>query len=104
MKANSPHIPSVDITRFANRTNASMYSCVGEVPTTLPRRTTKKESEPPSNYDLSNHGKILMDNTMLRTMPFQRSVVDKRKLNLKIEKAVKDMKQPRSKPRKGEGL
>ena len=56
--------------RFANRTNASMYSCVGDEPGSLPKRVSKKESEPPSNYDLSNYDKLLLDNTMLRTMPF----------------------------------
>ena len=70
MKANSPHIPSVNIARFANRTDASMYRCVGDEPGSLPRKVVKKESEPPSNYDLTNHDKILMDNTMLRTLPF----------------------------------
>lgn len=38
VKANSPHIPSVNIKKFANRTDASMYSCVGDNPGSLPRR------------------------------------------------------------------
>ena len=81
-----------------------MFSCVGDEPGSLPRKVRKGEGEPPSNYDITGHDKIRMDQSISRTLPFQRHVVDRKKVLKKIDSITKDLKIPRDKPPIGQRL
>jgi hypothetical protein len=54
----------------------------------------KGESEPPSNYDLTHHDTVKMDQTMKRTLPFKRTFVDRKKMMKNIEGVTKGLKAP----------
>ena len=94
VKENDVHIPNVDFKRYANRSNAQMFMCVGDVPGSLPKMLKKGESEPPSNYDLSNHDSVKMDQSMKRTLPFKRTFVDRKKILDRINGVTKSLKAP----------
>ena len=47
--------------KYADRTDAGLFHCVGDCPGSLPKKVKKGEGEPPSNYDITGHDKIRMD-------------------------------------------
>ena len=102
--ANDSHIPAVNIRKYADRSDNSMFMCVGDKAGSLPKTLRKGESEPPANYNLDKHDNVKMDNTMKRTLPFKRTFVDRRKLITKINGITKSLKPPKDRQRAGDGL
>ena len=104
VKPNESHITNISLQRYADRSDAGLFHCVGAEPGSLPKKVRKGEGEPPSNYDISGHDKIRMDGSISRVVPFQRNVVDKKKMIKRIDSITKDLKIPRDKPQVGHRL